>query len=381
MKIAVAAKGNPDSIETWSGIPYYIIKALQRSGHTIVPINLQPPQQPWFYDWYRRLYYRIQKRWFLADVEPFMLQHMGQQFDKAVNENTPDLVISIHGDFLAYTSFSQPAIIVHDATFAKLLNYYSSFSRLTKRSVKAGNMMYKLAVKRANAGVYSSQWASNSAIADYGMTQSKVFTIPFGANLDHIPLQADIERWISGRAQSESCEFLFLGSDWERKGGPSALLVIQELNKRGFKSRLSIVGCNPTVNTEQEKFINRIGFLRKNITGEALLLKDLFIQSNALLLPSQAECYGCVYCEANAYGLPALGRDTGGVSQIIKNDINGLLWKADETVESYAERWIAIWKSPEDYKRMSLRASEEYRIRLNYDVFVSRLEDVMKTIS
>jgi len=99
-----------------------------------------------------------------------------------------------------------------------------------------------------------------------------------------------------------------------------------------------------------------------------------------LIVPSLAECYGCVYCEANAYGLPALARDTGGVSEIIKDGINGLLLKSNEQPEDFALRWLNIWCDREKYLSLSLNAHVEFEKRLNYEVFVDKLELIIKNL-
>lgn len=379
MKIAVASLGDPRSVKTWSGIPAHIIPALEKRGHEVVAIALHKPAEPWYYNWLRRFYYRLQKKWFLSSVEKKILQRIGQQFDDAVANSRPDIVISIHGDFLAYTTFTQPSVIVHDATFACLVDYYPEFSNLTQRSISAGNAMYQLASKKATAAVFSATWASKSAMHDYSMEKDKVYTVPFGANLDLIPTNKQVEQWINERSLASTCNLLFLGINWKRKGGVEALHFVKTLNLLGVKAKLIIVGCSPMIDKADEQYVEELGFLKKSVFEERQRLESLLQHSHALILPSIAECYGCVYCEANAYGLPALGRDTGGVSEIIRNDINGLLWKRNESLESFANRWKKIWQSRKNYIELSATSRNEYDTRLNYNVFVSKLEDIITT--
>ncbi|MEH7239564.1 glycosyltransferase [Bacillus sp. JJ1562] len=49
---------------------------------------------------------------------------------------------------------------------------------------------------------------------------------------------------------------------------------------------------------------------------------DIFI-----LLSNYRESFGLVYLEANACGCPVIGREYGGVSEVINNNISGLLVK------------------------------------------------------
>ena len=380
MKIAIASLGDPRSVNTWSGIPAHIVRALEKKGHDLVGIALSNPEEPWYFDWLRRLYWWLQKKWFLSAVEKTSLKAIGKQLDTEVAVAKPDAVLIIHGDFLAYTTFSQPACIIHDTTFASILDYYPAFSNLTLRSIKAGNQMYKLALNRADAAFFSSEWASESAIHDYQTNISRVYTIPFGANLNNIPENDFVIKCIKLRSQSEDCKLIFLGIDWERKGGADALRFVIELNRLGIKSRLLIVGCKPQLSPDTEQFVEKMGFFNKSVEAEAKKLEALLQESHALILPSKAECYGCVYCEANAYGLPALARDTGGVSEIIKDGVNGLLLKIEETPEMLAERWAIIWRKREIYTSLAITSRNEYEKRLNYDVFATKVESILNDL-
>jgi glycosyltransferase involved in cell wall biosynthesis len=80
---------------------------------------------------------------------------------------------------------------------------------------------------------------------------------------------------------------------------------------------LTVVGCHPEIEGEAKSFTRVVGFLRKSSPEDSEMLGRLYLSATALLVPSQAECFGCVYCEASAYGLPAIARDTGGVSAAV----------------------------------------------------------------
>ena len=378
VKVAVASYDNPRSVNTWSGIPAHIIAELENQNFEVVSIALNQPAEPWYYNWLRSLNWRLTKKWFLSSVEKRYLQDIGRQMDRQVHQNNPDIVLAIYGDILSYTTFKQPACIIHDATFAALLNYYSSFTSLTARSIRAGNTMYKRALMRADAAVFSSAWASKSAINDYDALPGKVYTIPFGANLKQIPSGEEVGIWHEKRLKHDSCNLLFLGVDWERKGGPFALRFVEELNKLNIESYLTIVGIEPEIPVHYQPFVKKIGFLDKSKPSDIQTLKQILSEASALLLPSLAECYGCVFCEANAFGLPALGRDTGGIPEIIKEGVNGLLVGEQETPEDFAKRWAKIWKDKSRYGAMLHSCRNEFEQRLNYGVFVEKLSVIIE---
>lgn len=377
MKIAIAGLGDPGTVRAWSGIPYNITMALRKRGHEIIPIPLSRPPEPWHYKWLRRYYVRVHRKWFLSDVEQESLERISHRLDSAVNDIAPDVVLVVHGDWLAYATFDYPACIIHDTTFASILDYYPSFTNLTARSIMMGHRMYQRALDKAKAAVFSAEWASRSALLDYGSPQSKVFTIPFGANIDPAPAADDVAQWIDARCEREVCNLLFMGTQWERKGGPETLRFVEKLNRSGIRTVLTVVGCTPSVPALMRANVRELGYLKKECAEDNEVLEKILREAHALILPSHAECFGCVYCEANAYGLPALGRDTGGVPEIIKDGVNGLLLGADESVDSFAERWARVWTDRMAYKEMSRRSYTEFTRRLNYDAFASKLEEVL----
>lgn len=377
MKIAIASLGDPRSVSTWSGIPSNIVSALERRGHDMSGITLKLPPEPWYFNWLRRFHHHINRKWFLGSVEAQWLKAISQQLDGQVNHIKPDVVLVVHGDWLAYATFDCPACIIHDTTFASIVDYYPTFTNLTARSLRMGDTMYQRALDKSVAAVFSAQWASHSAICQYGAPESKVFTIPFGANLVSAPTSEEVAMWTDCRAKSDCCNLVFIGTQWDRKGGPDALSVVAALNRWGIKSTLTVIGCAPEIPREMKQYVRVVGYLDKSKPDDHSCFNALMQEAHALIVLSHAECYGCVYCEANAYGLPALARDTGGVSEIIRDGVNGLLLHAGESTESLAERWINIWKNRDAYKRLAISSYREFAERLNYDVFVSKLEEVL----
>ncbi|MGC1243877.1 MAG: glycosyltransferase family 4 protein [Chryseosolibacter sp.] len=354
--------------------------ALRKKGHDIVSITLTRPGEPWYYKWLRRFYLWTQNKWFLAAVEAQWLKPISKQLDNAVNSIGPEVVLVIHGDWLAYSTFQYPTCIIHDTTFASILDYYPSFTNLTTRSIAMGNEMYQRALNRSDAAVFSADWASQSAILHYGSAKSKIFTIPFGANINPVPTATEVSEWVDVRSESQICNLVFIGTQWERKGGPEALRFVELLNRSGIASVLTVIGCAPSIPPLMKDYVRQVGYLKKESDADKEMFHDILRDAHALLLPSHAECFGCVYCEANAYALPALGRETGGVSEIIKDGVNGLLLKPGEPIDTFAARWACIWTNRTAYRKMSHNAYTEFSRRLNYDVFADSLEQVLVPI-
>ncbi|MCB4235988.1 glycosyltransferase family 4 protein [Kaistella anthropi] len=105
--------------------------------------------------------------------------------------------------------------------------------------------------------------------------------------------------------------------------------------------------------------------MNKNKTEDYERLKQLLSQSHLLFLPTRAECYGIVYCEASAYGLPSIATATGGVTSIVKDGVNGFALPENAGAEEYAEK-IAEILSPEQLSVLSESSRKRYEEHLTY---------------
>src|SRR5690606_14918211 len=81
-----------------------------------------------------------------------------------------------------------PVVHCSDATFASLVNYHGEFSHLSARTVKAGNELERRAINRSRVVLLASDIAKESARSDYGRLDG-VHVVPFGANLDVLPVE------------------------------------------------------------------------------------------------------------------------------------------------------------------------------------------------
>jgi glycosyltransferase involved in cell wall biosynthesis len=109
-----------------------------------------------------------------------------------------------------------------------------------------------------------------------------------------------------------------------------------------------------------------IPFLDKNSPRQRQALADLYLNSDFFILPTRAECYGLVYCEANAFALPAIGTDTGGVSEIIKNGVNGYVLPHGAGGDHYAEAISDLYSDPSRYRKLREKSRATFDSRLNW---------------
>jgi glycosyltransferase involved in cell wall biosynthesis len=95
-------------------------------------------------------------------------------------------------------------------------------------------------------------------------------------------------------------------------------------------------------------------------TAQAILVKAIQ-QSDALVLFSRYETFGCVVPEANACGLPVIVSDIPAMHELVKENVNGIL-AAGENAGSLAEKikWFMANKNSFDPSAIAGEAAEKY---------------------
>jgi glycosyltransferase involved in cell wall biosynthesis len=235
------------------------------------------------------------------------------------------------------------------------------------------------ALQRCDLIIMSSQWAIDSAVNDYGVDPARTALVSFGANMAVDWTGQDVEAFIADRP-SDICRLLFIGVDWQRKGGPAALAVAEELERRGIDVELTVVGCEPEYEGAAPRFVNALGFGHKNQPEGAARLAELLRRSHFLILPTRADCTPIVFNEAASFGLPSLTRKTGGVPSVIEDGVNGLLFDLDAPASACADAVQRLLNEPEAYAALARSTFAEYERRLNWVMASRRIRTLLENL-
>lgn len=94
-----------------------------------------------------------------------------------------------------------------------------------------------------------------------------------------------------------------------------------------------IVGDGPLQRILEEKAPSNVQFL-----GYRSDIEDILSKTKILILPSKREGFGLVIIEANALGVPVIGRKVGGIPELIEEGKNGVMFeKFEELIEKFQE--------------------------------------------
>jgi glycosyltransferase involved in cell wall biosynthesis len=147
---------------------------------------------------------------------------------------------------------------------------------------------------------------TRSLIEHYGLPPEKVRRVNGGCNVAP-PSNSEPERFFRQRV-------LFIGMDWERKGGPEVLEAFRQVRRRCPRATLLIVGCAPPV---KEPGVEVIGPVSQEKVSEFLAGSTVFC------MPSKREPFGIAYLEAMAAGLPVIASNLGAAPDFIIEGENG----------------------------------------------------------
>lgn len=151
---------------------------------------------------------------------------------------------------------------------------------------------------------------SRSLISDYCCCPDKVRCVYCGSN---VAISRDevfnTERYFRKK-------ILFVGVNWERKGGPVLAEAFKQVLAVHPDASLTIVGCSP-----------RLHLPNCRVTGRVSLneIKRFYKESSVFCLPTNIEPFGIVFLEAMAHKLPIVATNIGAIPDFVHDGRSGYL--------------------------------------------------------
>jgi len=267
-----------------------------------------------------------------------------------------------------YLSKQLPVINVSDATHALLeRSYYGVYDFLSEKASAFQHRADRAAIHSLHA-CFSSAWAMDSAVRHYGGNPDKLSVISWGCNLPAVPREA--ARLV---ANDTRCRLLFIGAQWRRKGGDVVLEVARLLHKRGIPVSVDLAGVHPEDSFPEGLDVTYHGRLDKNDAAQLEQMIGLYRSATFFVLPTEQDCTPMVFAEASMLGTPAVTRDTGGVSSVVRQGKNGLVMPGTATAANYADAIEALWADPKSYEALRRSSRTEYEERLNWKVWAREI--------
>jgi glycosyltransferase involved in cell wall biosynthesis len=375
-RIAFATIGDASEVRFWSGTPFHMSKSLANEGHEVVHVGpLSAPILP-LYRAYSRFFRTFRGRGLSPlHAGPVIAQYAADAARK-IRAVAPDIVFAPAGSTFAWNvPDGIPLVYASDATFRLVENYHPNYRNLSRNAREIAECLERDTIARADLVLYPSDWAAESAVKDYGADRARVHVIPWGANLEEAPDLASVR----GSRRPGPCRLLFIGANWQEKGADIAIGTLAELRGRGVEAELVICGCTPPKPVTLDG-LTIIPYLDKNDREQRNRLDQLYRDADFFLLPTRADCYGIVFCEAAAHGVPSIAPATGGVSCAIRDEETGILLPPNATKADYATVISETFANPDRLARLRQSSRNAFEARLNWQAWARRVSDLIQTL-
>jgi len=375
LTIAFLTSTDPNDKRSWSGIHYCMYNSLKNNFVTvdaIGPIDGFLLKSIGIINKVSRFLFNKGYNHNNSIIRSYLLS---LTINRRINKKKYDIIFApASSTEVAFIKTKVPIIYLSDSSFGQLNGYYDVFSNLFKFSIKESNYIEQKAINKSSYFVYPSKWATDYVIKEYNVDKSKVSIIPFGANID----KKFIKYIEKTRKKDELFKLLFIGVYWKRKGGDVVFDTFKFLLDKGYNVSLTICGCVPPIQHEKMKVYP---FLNKNIEEDMNKLTEIIQESHVLFVPTKADCSPIVFCEASAFGLPIITTDTGGVSSIVENDVNGFCLPINSNSTAYAEVIIKLIQDEQNFLKLSKSSRALYLSKLNWENWGKEVSDIISKIS
>ena len=364
-RVVVATPGDPLDPGTWSGSAAFLVRALERAGVLAGAIDgssraLDRVEQiasfsPDHARWRQRFHSR-------SSLASPLLRTARSSVARRRLATEADVVLHV-GAWTELPGRFQGSY--HDGNLAVSLRREEPLldpsSGSVRRALEADRRFYD----QMDVLLPMSDWLRRSFIADFGQDPEKVVTVGAGANLHELPE-------VPART-FEQPRFLFVGKQWERKGGPQLLEAFRYVHAERPDAELWIVGPEqPPASAPGVRFFGRIS--RASPDGERRL-GELYSDATAFTMPSVYEPFGIVFLEAMAYGLPCLASDRCAMPEIVSDGVSGFAVDAHD-VDALGQGLLAL-TDPQRAQAFGAAGRQRLEERFTWDGVAARIVETV----
>ena len=377
MKIAIISRSDINDKVYWSGIIHTIYSKLKSNNSIeIIKIdNLNNALRKLFS--LKREYLKYTKKVkFDESYNQLVSKNFAKQIKLKLNKfENIDFLLTFDSSLVAYLNVNIPIILWSDLLYSDYYDHYFKKYKISRESKKSIKVIEKKALNNCHKVFLSSKWALDKAKLKYKKLFHKFHLLHFGPNFKTIPKKNKIDKLVLKRSKKK-LSLITLGVNWERKGLDKVISLNRILNNKGINSEATIIGVkNKKVKDKNIKIINFVN--KNNILGEKKISKNL-LKSHFHILFSNSEAYGISLIEANSMALPNVSLKVGGISQIVKKGVNGMLFEKNTDLKLVANYIIKYFKNFKKYTKLAKLSYAEYNKNFSYEKIIPKFLKIIK---
>jgi glycosyltransferase involved in cell wall biosynthesis len=364
VRLLLLCAGDPDGDRPFSGSARGLFTALERRGCVHAKANVlgmtdpfSPGSKPM--QWARRLdRFGIEAAYRWSELS---WQRNTDRAHEAAARNPGFNAVLMYGTTF-HPTLDAPMYCYMDATSAQVASTgaweFARFSEAKKQRV----IDYQRDIFRDCAAVFPrSRWTARSVLQDYAIPQDRVVVAGAGPNYRIHPLP---------HGDYAAQRILFVGGEFERKGGPLIVEAFRLVRERLPQATLRIVGCDPDIREPGIEIAGRID--RKAEGGQESLLAE-FAAASVFCIMSHYEPFGIVVLEAQHCGVPCVAPARFAFPEIIRDGETGVVLPEYDVV-SLANTLAGLLENPARLETMGAAGREWVEREWTWDAAAARIE-------
>ncbi len=183
----------------------------------------------------------------------------------------------------------------------------------------------------------------------------------------------------SGERDWSRKKILFVGRNWEVKGGDHLVRAFEILRKTERDASLTIIGCDPPESVGEIDGVECLGYLSMDAPSERSRLLEEYRTSTVFCMPSNLESTGMVFMEAALAGLPVIMRRIPETDALYPDDLFKKV--EDESPEALAELLLQDIHGGAAVVKRSEEASRFVKDNFRLDVFLRKIDDLLREVA
>ena len=361
---------DPYGLHSWSGISRFLFRECERQGilRRAIGAEVRQPLRSWLMA--RRFHpdRRVWRQHYYLD--PAYRRALTAEVGRGLQAEDFEgglLQIGAMFDLPALADGRCPCYSYHDGNLALRLRSPEGRRGLSAKWTDAAMAYERDLYHRLDRIFTMSEYLRSSFIEDFDVPTEKVVCIGAGVNLDEIP-PPNPDKDYSAK------EILFIGVEFERKGGDILLEAFRRVREKYPDAVLHVVGP-PQLDRPIAQMTGVVhhGFLRKDVAADREKLDDLFLRSTLFVLPSLYEPFGIAPAEAMLHGIPAIVTGDWALGETVDDGENG--WHVEG---GSADRLVAALdlslSDPVERKRRGMAAATKARREYKWEKIVLNLQ-------
>jgi glycosyltransferase involved in cell wall biosynthesis len=205
--------------------------------------------------------------------------------------------------------------------------------------------------------------ARDSLVSDYGVEASRISVVGGGLPFEALPT------W---RRETADATILFVGREFERKGGDCLLRAFERVRERASNAKLHIVG--------PARRIDSPGVITHGRISDRDELATLYREARVFCLPSRYEPYGLALIEAMAHGVPCVATNVQSIPEILDEGRAGVLVPPDDPA-ALADALLRMLVDDAAAAEMGAAGRREVERRLTWEHVVDRMSPALSELT